>query len=43
MAHLLRLYGRVASAFSSLQSVMLLAVRLYWGFHFVQTGLGKIT
>jgi putative oxidoreductase len=42
MANLLRLYGRVASAFSSLQSVMLLAVRLYWGFQFAQTGWGKL-
>jgi putative oxidoreductase len=42
MAHLLRLYRRVASASSSLQSVMLLAVRLYWGFQFAQTGWGKL-
>ena len=42
MAHLLRLYRRVALAFSSLQSVMLLAVRLYWGFQFAQTGWGKL-
>ena len=42
MAYLLRLYGRVASRFSSLQSVMLLAVRLYWGFQFAQTGWGKL-
>ena len=42
MAHLLRLYSRVASALSSLQSVMLLAVRLYWGFQFAQTGWGKL-
>ena len=42
MAHLLRRYSRVASAFSSLQSLMLLAVRLYWGFQFAQTGWGKL-
>lgn len=42
MAHLLRLYHRIASASSSLQSVMLLAVRLYWGFQFAQTGWGKL-
>ncbi len=42
MAHLLRLYRRIASASSSLQSVMLLAVRLYWGFQFAQTGWGKL-
>lgn len=42
MTHLLGLYRRVASAFSSLQSVMLLLVRLYWGFQFAQTGWGKL-
>jgi putative oxidoreductase len=42
MAHLLRLYRRIASASSSLQAVMLLAVRLYWGFQFAQTGWGKL-
>jgi putative oxidoreductase len=42
MAHLSRLYLRITSAFSSLQSVMLLAVRLYWGFQFAQTGWGKL-
>jgi putative oxidoreductase len=42
MAHLLVLYRRIASASSSLQSVMLLAVRLYWGFQFAQTGWGKL-
>jgi putative oxidoreductase len=42
MAHLLHLYRRIGSASSSLQSVMLLAVRLYWGFQFAQTGWGKL-
>jgi putative oxidoreductase len=42
MAHLSRLYLRITSAFSSLQSVTLLAVRLYWGFQFAQTGWGKL-
>ncbi|HEY4051639.1 MAG TPA: DoxX family protein [Acidobacteriaceae bacterium] len=42
MTHLLGLYRRVATAFSSLQSVMLLLVRLYWGFQFAQTGWGKL-
>jgi putative oxidoreductase len=42
MAHLLRLYRRIASVSSSLQSVMLLAVRLYWGFQFAQTGWEKL-
>jgi hypothetical protein len=43
MAHLLRLYRRVASAFSFLQSAMLLAVRLYWGFQFAPDRVRKIT
>ncbi|TCK69749.1 DoxX family protein [Acidipila rosea] len=42
MNHLLRIYRRAASALSHLQSPMLLAVRLYWGFQFAQTGWGKL-
>jgi putative oxidoreductase len=42
MAPLLRLYRRIASVSSSLQSVTLLAVHLYWGFQFAQTGWGKL-
>jgi putative oxidoreductase len=42
MSHILRLYRRITLAPSSLQSVMLLAVRLYWGFQFAQTGWGKL-
>jgi putative oxidoreductase len=42
MAHILRFYRRITSALSPLQSVMLLAVRLYWGFQFAQTGWGKL-
>ena len=42
MSQLLHAYRRIISAFSSLQSVMLLAVRLYWGFQFAQTGWGKL-
>ena len=42
MAHLLGIYRRAVSALSSLQSPMLLAVRLYWGFQFAQTGWGKL-
>ena len=42
MSHMLRLYRRITLAPSSLQSVMLLAVRLYWGFQFAQTGWGKL-
>jgi putative oxidoreductase len=39
---LLRTYRRIVSALSLLQSPMLLAVRLYWGFQFAQTGWGKL-
>ncbi|MGD0445853.1 MAG: DoxX family protein [Edaphobacter sp.] len=42
MNQLLRMYRRAASAASMLQSPMLLAVRLYWGFQFAQTGWGKL-
>lgn len=35
-------YRAVASGFSSLRSPFLLAVRLYWGWQFVQTGWGKL-
>ena len=42
MKQLLRTYRRIASALSLLQSPMLLAVRLYWGFQFAQTGWGKL-
>ena len=42
MNQLLRLYRRAVSALLPLQSVMLLAVRLYWGFQFAQTGWGKL-
>jgi putative oxidoreductase len=36
------LYQAMASGFSSLRSPLLLAVRLYWGWQFVQTGWGKL-
>lgn len=42
MSQLLSRYRRVVSALSSLQSPMLLVVRLYWGFQFAQTGWGKL-
>jgi putative oxidoreductase len=42
MAYMLGLYRRITSAFSPLHSVMLLALRLYWGFQFAQTGWGKL-
>jgi len=42
MDQLLRIYRRVVAALSLLQSPMLLALRLYWGFQFAQTGWGKL-
>lgn len=39
---LLSIYRRVTAVLSSLQSPMLLVVRLYWGVQFVQTGWGKL-
>ena len=42
MNQLLNTYRRVISAFSSLQSAMLLVVRLYWGFQFAQAGWGHL-
>ena len=38
-----RYYGVLIQASSSLQSPFLLAVRLYWGWQFMQTGWGKLT
>jgi putative oxidoreductase len=37
------LYNRAARAFSLLESPLLLAIRLYWGFQFAQDGWGKLT
>jgi putative oxidoreductase len=42
MKTLIILYRRVAKALNLLQSPMLLAIRLYWGFQLAQTGLGKL-
>jgi putative oxidoreductase len=42
MSKLVRLYVRFAAAASMLRSPMLLAVRLYWGFQFAQTGWGHL-
>jgi putative oxidoreductase len=42
MRPLLLLYRRAMAAITLLQSPMLLAVRLYWGFQFAQTGWGKL-
>lgn len=38
----LNVYRRVTRGLSLLQSPMLLAVRLYWGFQFAQNGWGKL-
>jgi putative oxidoreductase len=42
MKSLVRLYSRSSIFASYLQSPFLLAVRLYWGWQFAQTGWGKI-
>ena len=42
MKALLRIYSQFSVAASYLQSPMLLAVRLYWGWQFAQTGWGKL-
>jgi putative oxidoreductase len=36
-------YARAARILNSLQSPLLLAIRLYWGFQFMQDGWGKLT
>jgi putative oxidoreductase len=38
-----RLYRLLIQAASSLQSPFMLAVRLYWGWQFIQTGWGHLT
>ena len=38
-----KLYSLFESAVSYVQSPLLLAVRLYWGWQFFQTGLGKLS
>lgn len=40
---ILELYSVFVRAASSLQSPFLLAVRLYWGWQFIQTGWGHLT
>jgi putative oxidoreductase len=42
MSQLLTIYRRMVAALSTLKSPMMLAVRLYWGFQFAQTGWGKL-
>jgi putative oxidoreductase len=38
-----KLYGLLIQAASSLQSPFLLLIRLYWGWQFIQTGIGHLT
>jgi putative oxidoreductase len=42
MKRLLHLYQNICEKLSYVQSPFLLAVRLYWGWQFVQTGWGKM-
>jgi putative oxidoreductase len=42
MKYSISLYSRGAAIASALQSPLLLAVRLYWGWQFAQTGWGKM-
>ncbi len=42
MKSLLNLYARFSAPVPYLQSLFLLAVRLYWGWQFAQTGWGKL-
>ena len=42
MKSMYRVYERYAALVSHLQSPFLLAVRLYWGWQFVQSGWGKL-
>ncbi|MGO9337876.1 MAG: DoxX family protein [Terracidiphilus sp.] len=36
-------YGSFATLLNSLQSPLLLAIRLYWGYQFIQDGWGKVS
>jgi putative oxidoreductase len=38
MVRLKRIYSGIAAKFNYLQSPFLLAIRLYWGWQFAQTG-----
>src|SRR3984893_18259135 len=42
MKQLIHIYRGISEKLSYLQSPFLLAVRLYWGWQFVQTGWGKM-
>ncbi len=43
MQTIVDLYSRFAALLARLQSPLLLAIRLYWGFQFTQDGWGKLT
>jgi putative oxidoreductase len=43
MPNLAHVYRRVDQLLARLQSPLLLAIRLYWGFQFAQDGWGKLT
>jgi putative oxidoreductase len=43
MQTLVNSYLRVSGLFGRLQCALLLAIRLYWGFQFIQDGWGKLT
>lgn len=43
MNGLLKAYASLAALLNRLQSPLLLAIRLYWGFQFAQDGWGKLT
>jgi putative oxidoreductase len=42
MKSLTEIYAKFVAAVSALQSPFLLAIRLYWGYQLMQTGLGKL-
>jgi putative oxidoreductase len=42
MKSLLSFYRRIEAMLNTLQSPLLLAIRLYWGFQLAQTGWGKL-
>jgi putative oxidoreductase len=42
MRRLAKVFGDIVGKFSLLQSPFLLAIRLYWGWQFAQTGWGKL-
>jgi len=42
MVRLMRVYGGIATKMNHLQSPFLLAIRLYWGWQFAQTGWSKM-